>query len=423
MPQGQRKLAAVMFADIVGYTTLGQRNEEFALSLVDEQRKLVRPILEKHNGREFKTMGDALLAEFPSALDAVMCSYEIQLAARSYNSSLPFEKRLRLRIGVHVGDVVVDEKGDVLGDTVNVASRVQPLAKAGGICMTQQVYDQVQNKVEFQIQPLGRRELKNIDFAPGIYSVVLPEEETAEAAPAGAATAQAAPEAAKRQTGGVSTGIGPLDEVIAGGFPPRSAILVIGPSGIGKEAIGYWFTHAGVARNEFCLYVTRHPVREIVEDMEGFGVDPQQSTPAWMSSEGGEIRYDVHDLAGLSFATREMLKKNSGRRIRVVIDVISSLLMLNQPETVYKFLAQLLDEVKQHDAVLLATIEEGMHKPEILTAMEHLFDGVIELRFYEEGLNVLSLMRIRKMRGVPPRSGYFGFRAGEREVLVSPYVR
>jgi class 3 adenylate cyclase/KaiC/GvpD/RAD55 family RecA-like ATPase len=414
-----------MFIDIVGYTTLGQRNEQFSLSLIDKQRKLVRPILDKHNGREFKTMGDALLAEFQSTLEAANCSYDIQAAARAYNSSLPFEEQLHLRIGVHVGDVVYDTNGDVLGDTVNIASRVQSLAKADGICITQQVYDQVKNKVDFQIEYLGRRELKNVDFPFGIYSVVLPAEKARQGA---LGTEGALPQAgeasgSRKQAGGVPTGIPPLDEIIGGGYPQKSSILVIGPSGIGKEALGYWFTNAGVAHNEYCVYVTRHAVREVLEDMQGFGVSAQRDLLLWLASDGGEMKYDVHDLASLLFATREILKKNQNKKVRIVTDVVSSLLMLNQPETVYKFLAQLLDEVKQYDAVILATIEEGMHKPEILTATEHLFDGVIELRFYEEGLSVLSLMRIRKMRGVPPRPGYFGFRAGEREVLVSPYVR
>lgn len=122
-----------------------------------------------------------------------------------------------------------------------------------------------------------------------------------------------------------------------------------------------------------------------------------------------------------SFNIKDVLKKNSNRRIRVVIDVLSSLLMLNQSETIYKFLTQLLDEVKQYDAVLLATLEEGMHKQEVLTAMEQLFDGVIELRLYEEGLRVLPLLRIRKMRGVPPQPAYYNFSFTRSGMEVSPH--
>lgn len=106
----------------------------------------------------------------------------------------------------------------------------------------------------------------------------------------------------------------------------------------------------------------------------------------WLASDGGQVKYDVNDLASLSYNTKDILNKNENRRIRVVTDVVSSLLMLNQPETIYKFLTQLLDEVKQHDAVLLATVAEGIHKPEVLTSMQQLFDGVVELRLYEERL-------------------------------------
>jgi len=135
----------------------------------------------------------------------------------------------------------------------------------------------------------------------------------------------------------------------------------------------------------------------------------QQKVPLWMASDGGQIKYDVNDLAALSFNIKDVMKKNSNRRIRVVTDVISSLLMLNQPETIYKFLDQLLADAKQYDAVVVATVEEGMHKPEVLAAMQQLFDGVVELRLYEEGLRVLPLLRIRKMRGVPPQPGYYNF--------------
>ena len=206
-----------------------------------------------------------------------------------------------------------------------------------------------------------------------------------------------------------SSGIPALDKLLADGYPDKSAILVVGPPGIGKEALGYWFTNSGLVQGDFCLYVTRLSVKEVLQDEKGFGIDNQRRVPLWCASEGGQIKYDVNDLAGLSFNIKETLKQNAGRRVRIVIDAISSLLMLNQPETIYRLLTQLLADVKQYDAVLLATLEEGMHKPEVLAAMQQLFDGVVELRLYEEGLRVLPLLRIRKMRGVPPQPGYYNF--------------
>jgi KaiC/GvpD/RAD55 family RecA-like ATPase len=207
------------------------------------------------------------------------------------------------------------------------------------------------------------------------------------------------------------------------GYPDKSAVLVVGPPGIGKEALGYWFTQTGLVQGDFCLYVTRLSVREVLHDVKGFGIDMQQRVPLWLASEGGQIKYDVNDLASLSYNIKEVLKKNSGRRMRVVIDVLSSLLMLNPPETIYKFLDQLLADVKQYDVVLLGTLEEGMHKPEVLTAMQQLFDGVVELKLYEEGLRVLPLLRIRKMRGVPPQPGYFNFAFTRTGMEVSAYGR
>ncbi len=197
----------------------------------------------------------------------------------------------------------------------------------------------------------------------------------------------------------------------------------MGPPGIGKEALGYWFTHSGLTQGDFCLYVTRLSVKEVLQDEKGFGIDTQQRVPLWLASDGGQIKYDINDLASLSFNIKEVLKKNSNRRIRIVIDVLSSLLMLNPPDTIYRFLTQLFADVKQYDATVLATLEEGMHHQEVLAAMQQLFDGVVELRLYEEGLRVLPLLRIRKIRGVPPQPGYFSFSFAKTGMEISAYVQ
>ena len=220
-----------------------------------------------------------------------------------------------------------------------------------------------------------------------------------------------------------SSGVPALDRLLADGYPDRSAVLVVGPPGIGKEALGYWFTQTGLVQGDFCLYVTRLSVREVLQDVKGFGIDMQQKVPLWLASDGGQIKYDVNDLAALSFNIKDVLKKNSSRRIRVVVDVLSSLLMLNQPETIYRFLDQLLADAKQYDAVVFATLEEGMHRPEVLAAMQQLFDGVVEMRLYEEGLRVLPLLRVRKMRGIPPQPGYFNFTLTREGMEMSPYVK
>jgi len=168
-------LAAIMFTDMVGYTALGQRDESLSLALVDEQRKLLRPIFNRHNGREVKTLGDAFLVEFPSALAAVRCAYDIQRAAREFNISMPEENRVHLRVGVHLGEVVESE-GDISGDAVNVASRIEPLSDDGGVCITRQVYDHVQNKFELPMKSLGTPPLKNVGVPIEVYKMVLPWE-------------------------------------------------------------------------------------------------------------------------------------------------------------------------------------------------------------------------------------------------------
>jgi len=164
-----------MFTDMVGYTALGQKNESLSLALVEEQRKVIRPILAKHGGREVKTMGDAFLVEFPNAIDAVRCAYDIQRMTREFNLSLPQERRIHLRIGLHVGEVV-DSRGDISGDSVNVASRIEPLAEDGGVCLTRQVYDHVENKLDIQLTTLGFKALKNVSLPVEVFKMTMPWE-------------------------------------------------------------------------------------------------------------------------------------------------------------------------------------------------------------------------------------------------------
>jgi len=171
----ERRLAAIMFTDLVGFTELGQRNESLALSVLDEQRKLLRPVFKRHGGREIKTIGDAFLVDFPSALNAVRCGFEIQKSTRELNSSLPEERKVHLRIGVHLGDIVESE-GDISGDAVNIASRIESLAEDGGVCLTRQVYDQVQNKFELPLRTLGAKSLKNLRLPMEVFKMVMPWE-------------------------------------------------------------------------------------------------------------------------------------------------------------------------------------------------------------------------------------------------------
>ena len=162
-----------MFTDIVGYTTISQKNETLSLAILEEQRKLVRPLLARFNGREVKTMGDAFLIEFPSALEAIKCAYEIQKAARKFNISTSKDQGINLRIGIHLGDVV-ESDGDISGDAVNVASRIGPFSEKGGVTLSRQVYDQVQNKFELPLISIGTKILKNVHNPVEMYKIALP---------------------------------------------------------------------------------------------------------------------------------------------------------------------------------------------------------------------------------------------------------
>ncbi len=158
-----------MFTDIVGYTALTQKDEKSALALLEKHRELVRPVVAGHAGREVKTIGDAFLIEFASALEAVECAAEIQKALTEHNRKSP--EKIALRIGVHVGDVV-HRGADVYGDAVNIASRIQGLAEGGGICVSEEVYSQVRNKVPYRMERLPLHTLKNVEYPVEAYRVL-----------------------------------------------------------------------------------------------------------------------------------------------------------------------------------------------------------------------------------------------------------
>src|SRR5271169_6051010 len=122
----QRRLAAIMFTDMVGYSALAQRNEALAIELLEEHRRVVREVLPRHGGREVKTTGDGFLIEYPSALAAVQAAVEIQKALHQRNESAPAERQMIIRVGIHLGDVI-SSHGDIHGDGVNIAARLEPL--------------------------------------------------------------------------------------------------------------------------------------------------------------------------------------------------------------------------------------------------------------------------------------------------------
>src|SRR5438477_5676674 len=176
----QRKLAAIMFTDMVGYSTLAQRDDKLALELLEEHRQLLREIFPRFNGTEIKTIGDAFLIEFHSALEAAQCAIEIQRTLAKRNHDVTVDRRIELKIGIHIGDVV-HRGGDVYGDGVNIASRIEAVAGPGGICVSMDVERQIHNALEARLKKLAPTELKNIHVPMDLYRIVLPWEKEAQA--------------------------------------------------------------------------------------------------------------------------------------------------------------------------------------------------------------------------------------------------
>ena len=172
----QRKLSAIMFTDMVGYSALAQKNESLALELLETQKQILRSIFPKYDGREIETIGDAFFIEFNSTLEAVNCAIEIQKTMYERNAAVDDSEKIILRLGLHVGDVV-HVGSQVHGDGVNIAARLEPLSPPGGICLSEDVVRQVQNKIELSLRNAGIKKLKNINTPINIYYIILPWEE------------------------------------------------------------------------------------------------------------------------------------------------------------------------------------------------------------------------------------------------------
>ncbi len=158
----ERKLAAILAADVAGYSRLMGVDEEGTLTRWKAHRRtIVDPSIKEHHGRIVKSTGDGILAEFASVVDAVRCAVEIQRGMAGRNAEVPREKRIELRIGVNLGDIIIDA-GDIFGDGVNVAARLEGLAEPGGICISRVVRDEVRDKLALGFEDMGEREVKNI---------------------------------------------------------------------------------------------------------------------------------------------------------------------------------------------------------------------------------------------------------------------
>ena len=167
----KRRLSAIMFTDIVGYTKKMGDDEVKMLKLLRDHNAIVENATEQHDGEIIKRVGDAFLVRFESALNAVLCAIDVQQALTDYNQGKSESDQVHIRIGIHLGDIVISE-GDVFGDGVNVASRIEPLAHPGGICITRSVYDIVKKKMTVKAVDLGAQQLKNVDEAVDVFHLL-----------------------------------------------------------------------------------------------------------------------------------------------------------------------------------------------------------------------------------------------------------
>jgi adenylate cyclase len=167
-----RKLAAILVADVVGYSRLAGADEDRILARLRTLRSdLIDPIISVHRGRIVKRTGDGSIIEFRSVVDAVRCAIEVQSGMVERNAGLPLERRIEFRIGIHLGDVVEESDGDLMGDGVNIASRLEGIAKPGAICLSEQAYWQVKGRLEMAVSDLGATQLKNIAEPVHVYSL------------------------------------------------------------------------------------------------------------------------------------------------------------------------------------------------------------------------------------------------------------
>jgi adenylate cyclase len=160
-PPLERKLAAIVAADVAGYSRLMEANEEQTLATLSAHRRIIDEAIARHRGRIAGTAGDSVLAEFASVLDAAHASIEIQHSLAEANNAVPLERRMEFRIGINVGDVMVKD-GDIFGDGVNIAARLETLAEPGGICVSRGVRDHIRNKIAVGFDDLGEQTVKNI---------------------------------------------------------------------------------------------------------------------------------------------------------------------------------------------------------------------------------------------------------------------
>jgi adenylate cyclase len=176
MAEAKRKLAAILAADVAGYSRLMGDDERATVATLNASRKIFRTHVSDHDGRVVDTVGDSVLATFDSVVEAVLCAIEVQTALRALNQDLPDDRRMAFRIGVNLGDVIEQTDGTIYGDGVNVAARLESLAEPGGICISGSAHEQVEGKTDYGFEDIGEHDVKNIARPVRAYRVIASEE-------------------------------------------------------------------------------------------------------------------------------------------------------------------------------------------------------------------------------------------------------
>ena len=215
-----RKIAAILVSDVVGYSRLAGADEDRTLSRLRGLRSdLIDPAIAAHRGRVVKRTGDGSIIEFRSVVDAVRCAIEVQHAMIERNAGVAPDKRIEFRIGIHLGDVVEESDGDLMGDGVNIAARLEGIAKPGAICLSEQAYWQVKGRLDLKVSDLGLTQLKNIAEPIRVYSLEVGGPAQAKPAKPAEPVAPAAATPRKRRFGlaPLAAALAALLIVIAGG--------------------------------------------------------------------------------------------------------------------------------------------------------------------------------------------------------------
>ena len=179
-----RKIAAILVADVVGYSRLAGKDEDRTLSRLRGLRSdLIDPAIDAHHGRIVKCTGDGSVIEFRSVVDAVRCALEVQHAMVERNAGVTLDKRIEFRIGIHLGDVVEESDGDLMGDGVNIAARLEGVCDPGAICLSEDAYRQVKGRLDLAVSDLGPTQLKNIAEPIRVYSLQVGQPAQAKPAP------------------------------------------------------------------------------------------------------------------------------------------------------------------------------------------------------------------------------------------------